>query len=186
MANRDYVKRGRGTNNKKAPARKKQPSRGKPWRSGLLAIVLVSGFGYGLYTLSNDPEPPEPTVTQTATKVSKPKSSEKVLPPPPEERWDYVDSLPKREIEVEAKELQVSKIPYVMQCGAYKQQGQAEERKVNIAFQGLNSKVVKRPNSSWYRVVLGPYTTKREAVRDQHKLQRAKIEPCMIFRESEY
>ncbi|MCW1889476.1 hypothetical protein OK016_07705 [Vibrio chagasii] len=29
--------------------RQKQAPRRKPWRSGLLAILLVGGFGYGLY-----------------------------------------------------------------------------------------------------------------------------------------
>ncbi|MBE5169552.1 cell division protein FtsN, partial [Vibrio parahaemolyticus] len=54
MANRDYVRRGRGAPKKST---KKQPPKRKPWRSGLLAILLVGGFGYGLYLLSNDPEP---------------------------------------------------------------------------------------------------------------------------------
>ncbi|MCV5960804.1 hypothetical protein OFO30_36020, partial [Escherichia coli] len=84
--------------------------------SGLLAILLVGGFGYGLYLLSNDPEPKPPVVQQPTTTVSKPKPK-KDLPPPPEEKWEYVESLPKREVEVVAKEIEVSKIPYVMQCG---------------------------------------------------------------------
>ncbi|NAW96105.1 cell division protein FtsN, partial [Vibrio sp. V42_P2S4T144] len=37
---------------------------------------------------------------------------------------------------------------------------------------------------SWYRVVLGPYKFKRDAERDRHKLQRAKIEPCAIWKEN--
>ena len=108
MANKDYVKRGRGNSGRK-PARKKSAPKRKPWRSGLLAILLVGGFGYGLYTLSNDPEPPQPVVQQ-----SKPKpKAEKVLPPPPEEKWDYVDSLPSREIEVTAKKQVVSELSLI-------------------------------------------------------------------------
>ena len=176
VANRDYVKRGRGN---KRTAKKPAPRR-KPWRSGLLAILLAGGFGYGLYLLSNDPEPPPPTV------VTKPKPKPKpakVIPPPPEEKWDYVETLPSREVEVKAKEQQVSKIPYIMQCGAYKTSAQAESRKLDIAFQGISSEIRKTEGSSWYRVVLGPYRLKRDAERDRHKLQRAKIEPCAIWKD---
>jgi len=182
VANRDYVKRGRGTNSRK-PTKKKTPARGKPWRSGLLAVTLVAAFGYGLYLLSQDPEPPTP-VAQPAK--PKPKSKpQTALPPPPEEKWDYVESLPSREVEVQAKEQVVSEIPYIMQCGAFKNAKDAEARKLDIAFQGINSKIRKKENSSWYRVVLGPYKFKRDAERDKHKLQRAKIEPCAIWKEAQ-
>jgi len=180
VANKDYVRRGRS---QKKPAPKSASRRRKPWRSGLLAIVLAGLFGYGLYTLNNDPEPPTPVVTKPVSKP-KPKQAE-TIPPPPTEKWDYVDSLPKREIEVIPKEQEVSAIPYVMQCGAYKTMQQAEERKVNIAFQGLTSKIRKKEDSSWFRVVLGPYKFKRDAERDKHKLQRAKIEPCAIWKEQQ-
>ncbi len=179
MANKDYVRRGRGN---KKPARKSTPKR-KPWRSGIVAVLLVGLFGYGLYTLSNDPEPPAPAAV-TKPK-SKPKKSSEPIPPPPAEDWEYVKTLPNKEVKVEAKEQVVSEIPYIMQCGAYKKLSQAEARKLDIAFQGINSKIRKKENSSWYRVVLGPYTFKRDAERDKHKLQRAKIEPCAIWKESQ-
>lgn len=176
MANRDYVKRGQGNNKK--PARKK--SSNIPWKASFLAVILVGGFGYGLYILNNDPKP-QKTVIQNKPKPAKKES----LPPLPEEKWEYVKTLPNKEVTVEAKEQVISKIPYVMQCGAFKQRQQAEERKVNIAFQGISSKVRKKEGSSWYRVVLGPYTLKRDAERDRHKLQKAKIEPCAIWKESQ-
>lgn len=178
MASRDYVKRGAS----KRPAKKKPTPKRKPWRSGLLALIILSGFGYGLYTLSQDPEPPAPVV-QTE-KPAKAKAA-KVIPPPPEEKWDYVDSLPNREVEVKAKEQVVSEIPYIMQCGAYKSAQQAEARKLDVAFQGIKSQIRKKEDSSWYKVVLGPYKFKRDAERDKHKLQRAKIEPCAIWKESQ-
>ncbi len=182
MANRDYVKRGQGT--RKNTRSKKAPTR-KPWKAGLLAVLLLGGFGYGLYILSNDPEPPiPPEVKQT----SKPKTTTKKktsLPELPKEEWDYVKSLPNKEIEVEAKKQVVSTVPYIMQCGAFKSLKQAEERKVNIAFQGISSKIRKKEGSSWYKVVLGPYKLKRNAEKDKHVLQRAKIEPCAIWKETQ-
>ncbi|EGU29644.1 putative cell division protein FtsN [Vibrio ichthyoenteri ATCC 700023] len=178
MANRDYVKRGAS----KKPAKKKAAPKRKPWRSGLLALLVVGVFGSGLYLLSQDPEPPAPVVQAPAK--TKPKA-EKALPPPPEEQWDYVDSLPSREVEVKAKEQVISDIPYIMQCGAYKTEAQADARKLDVAFQGIKSEIRKKDGSSWYRVVLGPYALKRDAERDKHKLQRAKIEPCAIWKETQ-
>ncbi|ANS84191.1 hypothetical protein VSVS12_00374 [Vibrio scophthalmi] len=163
----------------KKPAKKKAAPKRKPWRSGLLALLVVGIFGFGLYSLSQDPEPPAPVVQAPV----KPKP-EKALPPPPEEQWDYVDSLPSREVEVKAKEQVISDIPYIMQCGAYKTAAQADARKLDIAFQGIKSKIRKKEGSSWYRVVLGPYKLKRDAERDKHKLQRAKIEPCAIWKDT--
>ncbi|WP_277207030.1 SPOR domain-containing protein [Vibrio misgurnus] len=188
MANRDYVRGGRST---KAATRKKAPPRGKPWRSGLVALVLVVGFGYGLYQLSNDPQPaakPSAAPSQSQTTNPPPNHQSNVskpLPLPPLEKWDYVDSLPNREIAVVPKPQPVSKVPYVMQCGAYKTAAQAEARKLDIAFQGISSQIRKKADSSWYRVVLGPYKFKRDAERDKHKLQRAKIEPCAIWTEAQ-
>lgn len=48
----------------------------------------------------------------------------------------------------------------------------------------MTSRVIKKEGSSWYRVVLGPYKFKRDAEKDRHKLQRAKIEPCAIWKEN--
>jgi cell division protein FtsN len=182
VANRDYVKRGQGS--KKRPSRKNSRSK-KLWKVAPIAIIAVAAFGYLLYTLSQDPEPPQPTAqAQTNTKKTKPKKAE-ALPPPPEEKWDYVKTLPSKEIEIKAKEQVISSIPYVMQCGAFKTLTQAENRKVNIAFQGISSKIRKKEGSSWFRVVLGPYKLKRDAERDKHKLQKVKIEPCAIWKEAQ-
>ncbi len=183
MANKDYVRRGQGR--KKTPSRSKKITK-KPWKASVLALILVVGFGYGLYVLNHTPSPKSPdTVTTTAQKKAGQSKDNATLPPPPKEKWDYVKTLPNKEVEVTAKELKVSNVPYLMQCGAYKTQAQADERKANIAFQGLQSHIVRKEGSSWYRVVLGPYKTKRQAGSDRHKLQRAKIEPCLIMKDNQ-
>ncbi len=183
MANKDYVRRGQGSS-KSNQRKKAQPK--KPWRAGLVAAIFVSLFGYGLYTLSKDPEPPvaPPVVKPQPQPQPTQQKRNSELPPLPKEEWDFVTSLPNKEIEIEAKQQVVSSIPYIMQCGAFKSLSQAEERKANIAFQGISSRIHQKEGSSWYRVILGPYTLKREAERDRHKLQRAKIEPCAIWKES--
>ena len=123
------------------------------------------------------------TITEIVPAQPKKISSNQEIPPLPEEQWSYMDELPNKEIEVEQKELKVSEVPYIMQCGAYKSRSQAEERKMNIAFQGITSTVRHAEGSSWYKVVLGPYKFKRDAEKDRHKLQRAKIEPCAIWKD---
>lgn len=185
---RDYVRKTPAQNkktnsrNQRRPAsKKKAPARPIPWKAAIIAVVLLGGLITLLSKLHNDPEPEVAKVEETVAATPKPKE---VLPPPPEEKWDYMKSLPKKEIEVQAKEVQVSKIPFIMQCGAYKAKAPADERKANIAFQGLKSSVVKLEGSSWYRLILGPYKFRRDAVVDQHVLQRVKIEPCMIMYET--
>lgn len=188
MANKDYVKRGASPKKptKKTAKKKgaKQPvSNGTtPWKAVAVAGLLVAVFGYALYFL-NDSSESKKTVTEVVPVKAKKKSSTEEIPPMPEEQWSYMDELPNKEIEIEQKELKVSEIPYIMQCGAYKKSSQAEERKMNIAFQGLNSTVRHTKGSSWFKVILGPYKFKREAEKDRHKLQRAKIEPCAIWKD---
>ncbi|OCH13277.1 MULTISPECIES: SPOR domain-containing protein [unclassified Aliivibrio] len=190
MANKDYVKRGRSPKKAtKKPAKKKgakQPasSGSTPWKAVAVATLLVAVFGYALYFLNDSPTPEtKSTVTEVIPVKAKKKSNTEEIPPMPEEQWSYMDELPNKEIEVKQKELKVSEIPYIMQCGAYKNRSQAEERKMNIAFQGLTSTVRHAEGSSWFKVVLGPYKFKRDAEKDRHKLQRAKIEPCAIWKD---
>lgn len=189
MANRDYVRKSptpnkKNNRNQRRPAQKKKLApRAIPWKAAIIAVILLAGLIYLLSVLSNDPEPAAPATNNVPVNVApKPKNTEVI--PPPQEKWDYMEILPKREIEVKAKKVEVPKIPYIMQCGAYKTSSQAEQRKANIAFQGLSSKVVKLEGSSWYRIILGPYTFKRDAVKEQHVLQRAKIEPCIIMKDT--
>ncbi|SIO18671.1 SPOR domain-containing protein [Salinivibrio sp. ES.052] len=182
MATRDYVKRG------KAPRKKntrRQPTKGRtglPLKWALLAVVLVGAFGYGLYLLSKTEAPtPEPTPT-TKAKPARQNQGES-LPKKPEEKWSYIEELESKKVEVKAKALPQSTRPYLMQCGAYRSQGQANERKATIAFQGLESqiKVSQGEKGTWHRVVLGPYPRKRQAERDRNMLRRAGIEPCAIW-----
>ncbi len=191
MANRDYVRKTPASNKKsttrntRKPATKKKPAaRAIPWKAAIIAVILLAGLIALLSKLNDDPEPQVPEANVVPVTVAEKPKAQETLPPPPQEKWDYMETLPNREIEVQAKEIEIPKIPYIMQCGAYKTSAQAQERKANIAFQGLSSKVVKLEGSSWYRIILGPYTFKRDAVKEQHVLQRAKIEPCIIMRDT--
>lgn len=182
MATRDYVKRGRST--RKNTRSKKQPAKGGfPVKWALLAILLVGGFGYGLYLLSQTKAPEPAPTTQTQQPVKAKETPKKTLPPQPKEKWTYIEELESKEVKVEAKEQELSTRPYLMQCGAYRSREQANERKAMIAFQGLESQIKANQGEkgTWYRVVLGPYPQKRKAERDRNMLRRAGIEPCAIW-----
>ena len=104
---------------------------------------------------------------------------EEVLPEKPQPKWDYVDALKTKEVEVDIPEEKKPSKPYQMQCGSFRNKSDAESLKATIAFQGLESTVKKTGN--WYRVILGPYDRKRLAEKQRHILQRAKINGCAIW-----
>ncbi|EPE37428.1 cell division protein [Candidatus Photodesmus katoptron] len=140
----------------------------------IMLFYLVSLLDYGLQFNS------KLNVKKTVGNISKPIAE---IPPLPKEQWEYIDSLPKRKVEVEPRKQILSQVSYIMQCGAYKTLKQAKARKLDIAFHGIQSNIHKKKDSSlWYCVVLGPYELKRHAERDRHRLQRNKIEPCEIWK----
>jgi cell division protein FtsN len=206
VATKDYVKRGRSPKKPARQNRKAPASTGFPVKWGLIALTLVGALGYGLYFLSSSPAPatqpvpkaeavkPQPistpvkTTTEKTTKpvVKAPSKTKETstLPPKPEEKWRYIEELKNKEIQIEAKKADDKPTkPYLMQCGAYRSQDQAEQRKAMIAFQGLDSQVKASAGEkgTWYRVIIGPYPKKRQAENDRNMLKRAGIAPCAIW-----
>lgn len=182
MATRDYVKRGRKPRNTRRVSTKKPKKRAYSIRITLFAaIALVISFASGLAYLSMN----SPTSTQTSPSSIAPALEDKKqhIPPAPEAKWTYIKELEKMEIEVTINEQKTSARPYLMQCGAYRSSEQADERKAMIAFQGLESQIKVSPGETgdWYRIVLGPYSLKRDAERDRNLLRRGGVEPCAIW-----
>ena len=191
---RDYAKR--------KPAPKKKPQRGSqhrsskgsaarstPWLLIIIVIAAIVGFVYFLTHIagSSDNEP-EHAIGATGSKSEKPKAAvskpkSETLPDKPEERWTFIEELENKEVEVDVPEAPKNTRPYLMQCGSFRIKSQADELKARIAFQGLSSEVRRSEGSKgvWYKVVLGPYKTKRAAERDRHTLQRDKIRGCQIW-----
>lgn len=181
MATKDYVKRGKAPRKPTRKTKKKQVQSTFPMKWAMTAVILVLGLGCGLYFISNSNVPPAPKILVEPIKI--PPKKENIIPPKPKEEWSYVETLENNEVHVQAKKQEVSDRPYLMQCGAYKSESQAGERKAMIAFQGLESKLrmSEGKQGTWYRVVLGPYLFKREAERDRNLLRRNGIEPCEIW-----
>lgn len=143
-----------------------------------MVVLLLIGFGVFLWSIkdASDTTPDAPAQRTVAP-------SEEALPELPEEEWEYIKSLPGYEVEVEVAEQEVSDKRYLMQCASFRTRSQAEEMKAKIAFQGLEAQI--RPssgdNGEWFRVILGPFDSKRDAERAKHSLRKVKISTCQIW-----
>ena len=171
MAHNDYVARGRS---KKAAPPPPKPK--LPWPRIVITLGLLAAFGYFLWSIKGS-APDTPKVVDKPVVVE----DKDALPDMPKEEWEFITSLPEYTVEVEVEEQQQSSVRYLMQCGSFKLDSQAQELKAKIAFQGLEAQVRRGQDSAWSRVILGPYETKRLAEADRHQLQKAKINGCVIW-----
>ncbi len=194
MATKDYVTRSQ-TIKKKGKNKNHQAK--VNWFRISLAILLLSAFIWGLYFLASIDNSQEVSPSSNADasapeqveepSLNKDESLEQLsLPPLPklqEEQWEYIDSLPDFQVEVDTKGPLESDRQYIMQCGSFRTFERADELKAKLAFQGLESRILKSDGSNgiWHRVVLGPYERKRNAERDRHTLRDANIRGCKIW-----
>lgn len=178
---KDYVGRSKPKKRTAKPSRAAKPSKRFPIPLALAVLAAVVGFAVLLFNIRGTAPTPPPSLTELSQQPSptKPKAT---LPEPPKER-SYVKELEQKQVEVEITEQQTATKPYQMQCASFRSRDRAEESKALIAFAGLESQIKRTEgqNGAWYRVVLGPYPSKRDAERDRHILQRAKINGCQIW-----
>jgi cell division protein FtsN len=175
MAHKDYVARGRSK--KQAPP---SPKPSLPWLRIVITLSLVAGFSYFLWSIKGN-APEDETNDGESTELAQ--SEKDTMPDIPEEEWEFIKSLPEFTVKVEQKEQDKPTVRRLIQCGSFRKNEQAQELKANIAFQGLEAQVRSSKGTSgvWYRVILGPYDSKRLAEKHRHTLQRAKINGCKIW-----
>ncbi|BDX08656.1 SPOR domain-containing protein [Planctobacterium marinum] len=206
MAPKDYVARDRvppkkTTKTKPAPKKRASSPRSKsggsaapaavqhassdqatPWFRIVFTLAVVMGFGVFLWNIKDASEGNKATVQKQETAVKK----EDELPEAPKEEWEFMTTLtdPDYEVEVDLpEETHTSTQEYILQCGSFRKQEQAESMRARIAFQGIESNIKESngQNGRWYRVVMGPYERKRMAEKDRHTLQRAGFTTCRIW-----
>jgi len=182
MAHQDYVSRSNSSKKKNNPYKKNQENESTkiPVKVKLLSLVLaiaLGAFGYLLWSLKDI----EPQIT-TVSSVKKATSKKSELPEPPKEKWQYMEELKSKEVEVGEYTVK-EKGPYKMQCGSFKTEKQAQVMKATIAFTGLSAKISAAlgSNGTWHKVYLGPYKRKRSAEKDKHKLKSNGITTCQIW-----
>ncbi|WP_448548193.1 SPOR domain-containing protein [Thalassotalea fusca] len=181
MAHQDYV--ARSASKKKSPYKKSSEAQtaheGIALKTKVVAVITllaVSAFSYGLWTIKDK----QPEHSVSASKPA-PKETTK-LPAPPKEKWAYVKELESKEVD-EGEYTVESTGPHKLQCGSFRTMKQAEVLKAKIAFVGLESQIssAKGTTGTWYKVFLGPYTKKRDAERDKHKLSSNNVNHCKIW-----
>lgn len=168
--------------NKKKGSTKKQQRGAKPvadrkpvpWFVVMIAVGLIALFTYTLVQINGKSEE-----VVTPEEQSPPAD---LLPEKSAERWRYIEELESKEVEVDVPERELGP-PKLMQCGSFRQESDAERLRAQIAMAGMESQVrsTEGSNGLWYRVILGPYETKRDAERDRHKLQRNQVFGCAIW-----
>ncbi|WP_333606477.1 SPOR domain-containing protein [Arsukibacterium sp.] len=183
MPQKDYV---RASRPKPKPKAKAQPRRSngrqtkaaRPWLLIGLTLCLLIGFGIGLYLLGQQPAEQVPLVSEPAKPVKK----DELPARPTQEPYQYITELENKEVVVDVEEQQRLG-PFQMQCGSFRQQQQAEAMKAQIAFAGIASTVrrTEGTNGVWFRVVLGPYESRRAATVDRNRLQQQNINGCQIW-----
>lgn len=188
MPQKDYVKASRPKAKPKArPAasrsnarRSAAPAPRRPWLLFIATFLLLACFVYFLWFLNNQPteQPATPTPPRTVTETKK----DELPARPTEEPYQYIKELENREVRVEVTEQQ-QRGPFQMQCGSFRQEQQAESMKAQIAFAGFPSTVrrTEGENGVWFRVVLGPYESRRQATSDRNRLRQQGINTCQIW-----
>ena len=195
MPQKDYVSRGRAnqTKNQKnnPPKARKSNSQAKNkqqyyqgpsaflWVRLAAVVVVLCAFAYFLWSIKDNA--PEPDNTLPVQPVAKTPDNE--LPELPEEEWQYIKTLPGYEVEVSLEEQEKTDKRYLMQCASFRTRSQAEEMKANIAFQGYEAQIRNSSgeNGQWFRVILGPFDSKRDAERTRHALRKANVTTCQIW-----
>jgi len=174
MAQHDFInKKPKGRNTKKVAPSPKPVSK----LLILTALLLVGGFVYGLYFISQNADPKQlEEATKPIVKTPPPVSTPKPKDP------DFIQEIKDAEVKVEIKEIK-KRGPYQMQCGSFRKHEDAESMKAQIAFVGLVAEIRRTEGSNgvWFRVRLGPYESKRQAESDKNKLKRINIVSCGIW-----
>ena len=185
MAHQDYVSRSRTPKKKNNPYNKKAKAapEGLPTKVkiiALLALAAIAFFAYFLWSIKD--KQPEPQLQTPAVVKTTSSANSSALPALPKEKWDYVEGLKNKKVEVGKYEV-VNKGPYQMQCGSFRTKEQAEVLKARIAFVGISAQIRESKGKSgiWHRIVLGPYGKKRQAEKDKHKLKNNNINGCQIW-----
>ena len=188
---RDYAKR-KKTNrstNKRTPrkTRATKAALSPVWffLSGMIITLAVIFF----WLYSKKPELikellPETKSTQQVSsnhKTSQPETTPKELNHKGEDTtFTYHKTLTEKEIEVDSQPVTTaSNKTYIMQCGAFRKLEDAESMEAEIAFIGMQANILEK--DGWYRVRLGPYSTKRAAESAKHKMQDNNYQDCRIW-----
>ncbi|PXX89337.1 sporulation protein [Marinobacter vulgaris] len=182
------------------PARKqkqpsKRPAAARAQQGGLslrwiLSLAAVGGFIGFIAYLNSLPAPDQRQESKTAP--AQPPATEKQVPDTTasDEKpgFRFYDMLPDSEVippEVEEYTpgpASQQTFDYLVQTGSFRQQQDAERQRAEIAFQGLRAKVQRidlDSGSIWYRVNVGPFSSRSQMNAAIDKLVNLNIQPLV-------
>ena len=157
-------------------------------------IWLITGLLIGILTAFiinlEAPELTEAAVEVVKKEIPSAKSRYQAVPAEDSsEDFSFYNELENKVVEVlddspiEAKATTSDK-RYIMQCGSFRKEKSAETLKAQIAMNGFAAHIKatnEKSGTTWYRVSLGPYKSKRTAERERHQLERNNINNCRIW-----
>ncbi len=175
--------------NSKKPQKNTKMSKSSPNILIILACAaIISASAAGLYLLNKVP-PTKSTTVETTTTTPEPKKLTPTTEPEVKERFKFYDLLPESEVippKVDAyqykekgKEIQFE---YILQTGSFRSPDDAERQRAMIGFQGLKARVEKvdvNESSTWYRVQVGPFTSRSKMNSAMDKLVAINIQPLV-------
>lgn len=161
---RDHNRKRSAGGNRKGASRRREKPPASGWRwygAGLLSGIFLSFLLY-LGTLA--PEHPQ-GLPQQAADPSGPDS------PRPEPRFDFYTVLPEQTMEVDLNPEEVARARnrgegggelYLLQAGSFRNREDADRRRGELLLLGLEPQIEETDgdNGRWYRVFLGPFTSK--------------------------
>lgn len=188
MAQQDYVNKARpkpkakpGAKSKSSGASRSKQAPAKPkLPSFLIAFTLVisAGFAYFLWSIQGASDSAPKQETQAAETPQGGASSPEDANELEDDEYRFYSDLEKKKVHVDVKEME-KKGPWLMQCASFKSRSTAETLKAKMAFVGLDPEI--RKTGSYFRVILGPYESKRKAERHRTRLRKENINNCEIW-----
>ncbi|GAA3569457.1 MULTISPECIES: SPOR domain-containing protein [Marinobacter] len=160
----------------------------------ILSLAAVGGFiGFIVYLNSIDPAttsaPPKATAVPSAPAAAKPATTEPAKPRQQEEpqSFRFYEMLPDSEVvppdvEEYAPGPARQQYDYLVQTGSFRKPEDAERQRAQIAFQGMRAQVSRidlDSGSTWYRVNVGPFTSRTKMNAALDKLVSINIQPLV-------
>lgn len=184
ISKRKPAKPARPQNKRTKPAAPARSQRGGLSFKWILSLATVGGFiGFIVYlntvptTTGSLPRAVEKTAPQASEKAAK---QEEKRP-----GFRFYDMLPESEVNPRTVEAYTPSstredFDYLVQSGSFRSKDDAERQRAQIAFQGLRAAVQRielDSGSVWYRVNVGPFTTRSQMSSAIDKLVAINIEP---------
>ncbi|MBW0149386.1 SPOR domain-containing protein [Marinobacter arenosus] len=167
------------------PARSQHGGLSVKWIFSLAAVGGFIGFIVYLNSLPAGSRPQPAPLPATQTESNQPQTTAKTVDKKPGFR--FYEMLPESEV-VPPKVDEYTPGPakqdfsYLVQSGSFRNKGDAERQRAEIAFQGLRATVQRIDLDSgtiWYRVNVGPFTSRSQMNSAIDKLVSINIQPLV-------